>query len=121
MPLASRIIAPRSRCTVGAENFFFPSSRRAFWHSWRSRGSPRSLGDGNSEWDGAPVELRQQIPRPTLTVMRKSIRERSNSRTDVESQIMQPVSHEEFEDCWPLSGPTEAPQNVGHSIQDIGS
>lgn len=85
-----------------------------FWDFLRSRGPPQRLGDGNSDWNGAPVELRQHIPRATLTGMRTFIRGHSNSRMNGESQIMQSVGHEEFEDGWPLSGITEAPRNVGH-------
>lgn len=85
-----------------------------FWHSWRSRGSPQGLEDSNSEWSGAPVELKQKIPRATLTGMRTFINGRSGSRMDRESQLMRSVGHEEFEDSWPLSVVTEARRSVGH-------
>jgi len=39
------------------------------WYSWRSKDSPRRRDDRSSSWDNAPLELRQQIPRATLTGM----------------------------------------------------
>lgn len=60
------------------------------------------------------MELRQQIPRATLMGLRTLMNGRGHSQVDRESQNMQTVDHEDFEDNWPLSAASEAPQSIGH-------
>lgn len=74
------------------------------WYSWRSKDSRRVPDDQGSAWDSAPLELRPNIPRATLTGMRTFINGRKVSRLDRESQLMRTVGSDEFQDHWPLSG-----------------
>ena len=76
------------------------------WRSRRSKRSRQTLDGSYGGWDNAPMELRQHIPRATLTGMRTFINGRDMSYRERESRIMQTLDHRESEDHWPLSGPT---------------
>ncbi|KAL8835183.1 MAG: hypothetical protein Q9170_003429 [Blastenia crenularia] len=63
--------------------------------------SERSSSSGG--WNNAPIEMRQQIPRATLTGMRTFIGQQGKSQRYRESQIMRSGGRDEDRDDWPLS------------------
>lgn len=91
------------------------------WYSRRSKSSSRTPGGPPSSWDDAPMELKQDIPRATLTGMRTFINGRKLTPRDRESQIMRSVGEEEYQDDWPLSAIDEDPKYSSRKTSGIRS